>query len=250
VRIGIKLRHSNSFFSVPLQKINEQVQASIYENLPLDKAVRLHNEGYAYEKRRFKLFTFSRILGKIDRNRRNGELTFFSPVQLIIASPIDWIIHEFAQQLIRSGFLRLGGHVFTVESVNVYHPRKFTEQVKIRMLSPMTVYSTLQKGDGKKKTYYYTPFEKEFSEQISANLCKKYALLFKEVRSESIEIKPLFNHNRERIINFKGTVIKAWDGHYLLKGDPDLIQVSYETGLGSKNSQGFGMWEAIDDFHR
>jgi CRISPR-associated endoribonuclease Cas6 len=28
-----------------------------------------------------------------------------------------------------------------------------------------------------------------------------------------------------------------------LSGDPALIAITYEAGLGNKNSEGFGMWE-------
>ncbi|RLI91606.1 MAG: hypothetical protein DRO89_03615 [Candidatus Altiarchaeales archaeon] len=38
------------------------------------------------------------------------------------------------------------------------------------MLSPLTVYSTLTTGDGKKKTYYYSHYEPDFEELIDRNL--------------------------------------------------------------------------------
>ncbi|GAI77595.1 unnamed protein product [marine sediment metagenome] len=37
------------------------------------------------------------------------------------------------------------------------------------------------------------------------------------------------------------TPIKAWLGTYQIHGKPELISLAYDTGLGSKNSQGFGM---------
>lgn len=50
------------------------------------------------------------------------------------------------------------------------------------------------------------------------------------------------------IIKYKGTVIKGYSGDFILKGNPELIKLAYDTGLGSKNSQGFGcievMWKA------
>jgi CRISPR-associated endoribonuclease Cas6 len=41
-------------------------------------------------------------------------------------------------------------------------------------LSPITVYSTLYTAEGKKKTYYFSPYEQEFSQLVSINLARKY----------------------------------------------------------------------------
>lgn len=46
---------------------------------------------------------------------------------------------------------------------------------------------------------------------------------------------------------FKGTVIKGWTGLYELSLPEPLFQIAYDTGLGSKNSQGFGMVEVVRD---
>jgi CRISPR-associated endoribonuclease Cas6 len=34
-------------------------------------------------------------------------------------------------------------------------------------------------------------------------------------------------------------------GRFKLKGSPALMSIAYDTGLGSKNSQGFGMFEIV-----
>jgi len=34
-------------------------------------------------------------------------------------------------------------------------------------------------------------------------------------------------------------------GIYEIKGNPEVIVLSYDTGLGAKNSQGFGCWEKL-----
>jgi len=53
----------------------------------------------------------------------------------------------------------------------------------------------------------------------------------------------------EKIIYF-GTgpnkiIIKAWQGHFLLEGSPELIQFGLDAGLGNRNAQGFGMVELV-----
>ncbi|MFN7181678.1 MAG: CRISPR-associated endoribonuclease Cas6 [Planctomycetota bacterium] len=47
------------------------------------------------------------------------------------------------------------------------------DKVVVKMLSPITIYSTLTKRDGSKKTYYYNPFENEFGQLIRDSGVKK-----------------------------------------------------------------------------
>ncbi|RME05210.1 MAG: CRISPR-associated endoribonuclease Cas6 [Planctomycetota bacterium] len=222
-----------------------QIQALIYQNLPDEEAHHLHTEGFRYEKRTFKLFTFSRIQGKMPRKKNRNAFLFFSPIRIQIASAKDKILQLLAANLIKKEYVQLGPHKLRLHSISVHKPLQFQPVMKIRMLSPMTMYSTLEKGDQKKITHYYTPFDQEFSELISSNLQKKYYLLHNENTTQQVHLTPLFQGNRERILIFKNTVIKAWDGQYLLQGPIDLLKIAYDTGLGCKNSQGFGMWEAI-----
>ncbi len=53
----------------------------------------------------------------------------------------------------------------------------------VKTLSPITVYSTLETPDGRKKTYYYNPFKADFKELIIKNLQRKarYGLVKKLV---------------------------------------------------------------------
>lgn len=115
----------------------------------------------------------------------------------------------------------------------------------IRMLSPVTMYSTLKTPTGRKKTYYFSPFESEFSELLEGNLKKKYEALYRsEPNGLSFSIEPIGVSKRdEKIIDYKGTVIKSWMGRYRLSGSLELMKLAYDTGLGAKNSQGFGCFE-------
>jgi len=40
-------------------------------------------------------------------------------------------------------------------------------------------------------------------------------------------------------------LIKGWKGRYILEGDPQLIRFGYDAGLGSRNSQGYGIFEVM-----
>ncbi|MDN5332516.1 MAG: CRISPR-associated endoribonuclease Cas6 [Tepidanaerobacteraceae bacterium] len=49
---------------------------------------------------------------------------------------------------------------------------------------------------------------------------------------------------------YKDVIIKGWMGVYILKGDPVLLKIAYDAGLGSKNSQGFGCFEILEGLKR
>ena len=44
---------------------------------------------------------------------------------------------------------------------------------------------------------------------------------------------------------YQGNYITAWYGKYLISGKRKYLDFLYQAGLGSKNSQGFGMFEII-----
>ena len=225
---------------------NHLLQGFIYSLLDPLLRKRLHKEGYPYEKRRFKLFTFSRLLGKVKMFKEYFQ--FNPPLKLIISSPKDEILQSLAEGLLKSPEVILGKNTVYIDSINVAARPSFNHKVTIKMLSPVTIRSTLYGADGSKKSYYYSPFEKEFCRLIKENLRKKYKIVFNKNLGHDFEfsIKPQkVPPSSEKIIIYKGTVIKAWMGIYEIKGNPEVIVLSYDTGLGAKNSQGFGCWEKL-----
>ncbi len=223
---------------------NYAVQSLIYKTLSPDFKEFLHDKGFTVGKRSFKLFTFSRLLGKYIMN--GTWIMFKPPVKLCISSPIERFVREVANSFLSSGNINLCGKELRVISLEFPERPQIGDKVLCRALSPITVYSTLSMGDGRRKTYYYSPFEEEFSDLISKNLAKKIqAFTGKEVKG-LINIKPKHGSKpREHVCMFKGTVIKGWSGVYVLEGNPEFIEMGYEAGLGSKNSQGFGMIEVL-----
>jgi CRISPR-associated endoribonuclease Cas6 len=49
-------------------------------------------------------------------------------------------------------------------------------------------------------------------------------------------------------MRYRDTVIKAWSGIYELDLPEPFFLLAYDSGLGSKNPQGFGMVEVITDY--
>ncbi|MEM2544331.1 MAG: CRISPR-associated endoribonuclease Cas6 [Nitrososphaerota archaeon] len=223
---------------------NHAVQSMIYRMLSPDFREFLHDGGFRVGKRGFKLFTFSQLSGKCLINC--AETMFKPPVKLCISSPMEKFVREIANGFLSNSNVTLYGNKLRVISLEFPKRPQIGNKVLCRTLSPITVYSTLFMGDGRKKTYYYSPFEEEFNDLINKNLAKKIqAFTGKEIKG-FVNVKPQHgSKQREHICIFKGTVIKGWTGVYMLEGSPEFIEMGYEAGLGSKNSQGFGMIEVL-----
>ena len=233
---------------------NYIIQAFVYNLISSNLAKMLHDKGFEINNRKFKLFTFSRLQGNFKIDKRSNTIIFHPPFTLTISSALDQFIEELANEVLANKNLRIGKTTVKINSIEV-PTAELSEKNKIKMLSPATIYSTLKKADGKKKTYYYSPFEKEFSELISQNAKKKIRAFRSGDQNGSeiiepeakIELTPLNVTTRnEKIINYKGTIIKGWTGIYELSGNRKLIKLVYDTGLGGKNSQGFGCFDVIN----
>lgn len=229
---------------------NHIVQGFIY--CLLDPALRrfLHNEGYAYEKRQFKLFTFSRLSATMRIVKDSIALT--PPVRLAISSPKHEILQSLAEGFFNKEKYVLGKNDILVESISVLPMPDFSKPLTAKMLSPWTMYSTVTKADGRKWTQYYEPFDEEGQRLLVENLRKKYEVIYGNTEDFQFSFMPFkVNFKNRQVVKFRKfnndreqtTTITAWNGLYNLDGSPSALELSYDTGIGAKNSMGFGMWE-------
>uniref|UniRef100_A0A7C4U755 CRISPR-associated endoribonuclease n=1 Tax=candidate division WOR-3 bacterium TaxID=2052148 RepID=A0A7C4U755_UNCW3 len=243
LKITIESLHRN--ISLPIH-YNYLIQSFIYRNLSRELSKKIHDEGFKYERRNFRFFTFSRIFGDFEIIK--NKIIFNRKCFLYISSPIPDILESFANNIVKRCDIKIGGNKCYIGGIEVIFFEVNKTEYLIRFLSPVTIYSTLIAPKGKKKTYYYTPFEEEFSDKIKENLLKKYIAINENLKDGlEFDIKPeKVSKMNEHIIIYKETVIKAWSGIYRINGSKELIKLGYECGLGSKNSQGFGMIEPYE----
>ena len=247
MRIKFVFDSEKGTISLPVN-YQRQLQSFIYRTISPHLASFLHNKGFEFGKRKFKLFTFSRVFGKFRFDGERGQIEFKTPVSFYLSTIYPIIAEEFTENLVKADDIKIGKNTLFLSSVEVFMKKINSKKIKIKMLSPVVVYSTLKKADGTKKTYYYSPFESEFSDLISKNILKKYTAYYGQKPVEKdFKITPLkVSEKRNLIITvYKNTIIKSWTGIYELEGSPELLEFSYCTGIGSKNSQGFGMWEEV-----
>ena len=230
---------------------NHIVQGLVYSQLESNLASWLHGEAYSYAKRTYKMFTFSRLSGAYQLDRKIKRIRFSGPISFKLTSHNTEILASLAEHLLKSQNLRLGQNEVQVRGVEILKPPCLTESpVRVKALSPITIYSTFEKPSGGKLTHYYAPHEKDWSAMLMANLARKAGALEWELNpDEALEdayIKPYRVSERDKkVVRYKGLVIEAWMGVYELKLPETFFELAYDVGLGGKNGQGFGMVEVM-----
>ena len=231
---------------------NSLLQGMLYRLLGKDEARFWHDQGLKDGQRRLKLFVFSRLLGPFHRAhqglRFRGEATWY------VASPSEAFLESLALGLLRRGEVHIGPVLFEVTEVEVLAPPAYRRPVRLKALSPITVYSTLERPDGRKKTYYYAPQEPEFGRLVLENLRRKIrAWTGEDMPPDSATLRPVKVSNRNLVVaRYKDTVVKGWTGIYELDAPEPYFRMALDAGLGAKNSQGFGfveVWEPRNASH-
>ena len=130
-----------------------------------------------------------------------------------------------------------------IEKLTLNNNVIFTSSIKVKTLSPITVYETADDG----YTTYFSPDDEKFYNAIINNAKRKWLSFSKDSTNFDFSITPSENAwSVKRVTQFKDTFITAWHGEFYLNGNVEILNFIYNTGLGSKNSQGFGMFEAIE----
>lgn len=201
----------------------------------------IHNTGYEYNNRRFKMYTFSRLEGKYQINKEDKTITYLNEANLIVSTADDEFMKYLINNVLTNDNLIINKIKVRVEKVQVQY-MDIENGGTIITQSPIVVYSSFE-HEGKTKTYYYNPKEDEFEKLLRENLIKKYKAFYnKEPRDISFKIKAK-EKVKQNIVMYKGLVIKGWSGEFEVDGSLELLKIAYDTGLGAKNSQGFGCFE-------
>jgi len=217
------------------------LQSAIYSHIATDeeKKAFVHNKGWKYEDRSYRLFQFSGLEGRY--TVANKQITFDGEVTWEIRS-IDARLIQVLQESIREDGLQLLKQELQVTKMKLEDDEIEDEDILIEMISPICVYAT----DANKHTYFFSPDEEGFAEAVVENFIRKYAAYSGNFADEGIEIIPISVSARDKVITkYKGFYMDGWKGRYRLIGKRKYLNFLYQVGIGAKNAQGFGMFRVI-----
>lgn len=243
--LKIKLQNCNNTPTILPIDYNHIVQGFIYESINEDLAEFLHGEGYRHHARRFKMFTFSRLMGEYQLDRKNGKIIFNNEIELWIASPIEGFFSALSKTFLIGNTVRLGSNNLKIISLEGGGIEVNADTTIVETLSPIVVYSTLMRLDNRKYTCYFQPGDTDYNRLITENLKKKYqSFLDQEPPEGVVTVKPL-SRCKQITVTYKNIIIKGYMGKLKLSGPKELLKVGLEGGLGNKNAQGFGLVRSI-----
>jgi len=141
--------------------------------------------------------------------------------------------------------MRLGRNEVVVEKVYAQKYKVDKAEIVVKTLSPIVLYSTLLRPDGRKYTCYFQPGEPDYDRLLNGNLQKKYQAYYgKEPPTGTVQANAL-GRQKMSIVKYKGIIIKGYSGRLHLTGPCSLLQLAVDGGLGGKNAQGFGCVEMV-----
>ncbi len=216
------------------------IQAIIYKNLQNSYGFEsyMHNQGFGIEDKHYKMFTFGPLSGKykiIDK-----KIIFTDTVTFEVRSSENFLIQILRNNIKKNGLYYEKTYI---KDVDIFLSDYQVEEQKIiiKMQSPIVVHQT---DIETRKTYFLTPDDPQFYEGINDNFKRKYTACY-GIPSESnlemsvLEIKPKDKY----VTKYKGFYITGWKGKYEISGERKCLDFLYQVGIGSKNAQGFGMFD-------
>ncbi len=243
MRIEIFLDQENPV-AIPIQ-YNHIIQAMIYSWIKDERYSKfIHDKGYQFNERIYKLFTFSRINGIYRLDKELRKIIFYKDMHITISSASDELMGYLLNSiLLENETINVGGAEVKISRVDVKEAPVFTEKTKIYTLSPCTAYTTMDN----KQTRFYNPFDYEFSEYIRNNLLHKHESFYgKQPDDTRFEIRPTGAVKMAKV-NYKDFHILAYNCEMEMEGGLELQRMAYAAGIGGKNSQGFGCIEVKKD---
>ena len=219
------------------------VQGMIYNALGEDPAYQrfLHETGYAVGDRSFRHFVFGRLRGPYERVP--AGLRFEAGFALEVRSPQGRFIQLLLEALRPGSEHRLGRNRLTLADARLVDRRVTEGEIQIRMDSPVTVHTTGDDGS----TFFPDPYDPEFSKLLAINAARKWVSLYQTDPPGGLGFAPVRVTERDKVVTrFKEYCLTGWRGVYLLHGEPQILDLLYQTGLGSRNPQGFGLFHLQD----
>ena len=234
MRIKITI-HAKSGNLVLPQNYQHQIQGFLYHNVDQNIAKNVHSHNG------IKGIVFSLVYGKYVFDAQKKVITYPEQAYWYVSSTDSLFLISLVIHLYHNHDLVLADQEVILDCIDLIQNETEHDLVRIRTLSPITVHRSIEVGDST-STVYYAPDEDEFVDLINNNFKKKYPSMITD--HLPIAIKPV-GKIKKAVFPFKGFVIVAYSGEFLLQGKKEYINYLLDTGLGDRNTQGFGMFEII-----
>ena len=212
----------------------------------------LHEKGFGFEGKQFKMFTFSQLDVRPYKIFGNQIQLLGNEISLNIRFLVDSSMENFIKGLFMHQHCGLGNDEsttvdFQVTGVETKPPHAFTDTMRYECFSPIVI-STLRDD---RSVAYLSPEDPAFGAILIQNLIRKQsALALHEGGITSENVKGTYSFRLLNLPRKKGITIKensaqetkviSYLFRFQLTAPVELHEVGYYAGFGEKNSMGFG----------
>lgn len=239
MQLKIHIRNGREL-SLPMG-YNYQLMSGVYHLLNGDKELSgfIHSKGWRSGGAAFKLFTFSPIMGHY---RTDGkQIIFDGDISFELRSPSEEFITAVRSELFEKGRLKLFNYELEVRMLECYDRRFYNADYRIKTVSPIAVRQTDDNG----KSVYFSPDDEAFDELVNLNLYRKFTAAYGVEPPSTVDLT-LTSRPKKIVTKFKNTWVTAYHTSFDMHAHPVVVQFLYDTGLGGRNSQGFGMFDVLE----
>jgi CRISPR-associated endoribonuclease Cas6 len=209
----------------------------------------LHEKGFVFEGRKFKMFTFSQLDLRPYELSGNQIRLLGKEITLVIRFLVDSGVEHFIKGLFMEQRFGLGDRNnvvdFEVTAVETAASPVFKDKMQYQCLSPVCVSRLRPDGSAE----YLSPADPGYGQLLVANLQRKARALATEdhemVAAPAEMHFRLLNNPRKKGIHIKEgseshTQVIGYLFHFELTATAELHETGYFAGFGEKNSMGFG----------
>ena len=215
----------------------------------------LHDNGYTYaETRMFKFFCFSQLIfhgfeiSGGDRIKVKGDL-----VELYVSFMPEKGTETFVKGLFGHNTFTIGDTkskvAFRIINVEGLYPIRYYDKMTFEAMSPICIKRYLPEH----KFEYLSPEDADYKDFLLQNLISKYSAFYgKEYYSdyESFDFKVVGHKPKSSLRTIKAntpqqTKVRGYKFKFTVEGDPKLMKLIYEGGIGAENAMGFGFVKEI-----
>ena len=231
-----------SFIKHSLEKNFEKSYKEIYESKPI-----------------MKFFTFSVYLPKpkIEKDKIELDKNYFNAVFSIYDNKrfIEFY-NSFNSMIIKNNEENkehpypLKDNKMRLKNITMENEKIITSnRAIIKFLSPLVVrkHEEITINEKRKGKDIYLDFnDSDFNEQLNYSVTRLIKDLKLNGMNSNVKLEPC-KSARKTVVDFKNVLIHSSIGEYIISGESELLNILYKTGIGSKRSGGFGMFDVIKE---
>lgn len=144
-------------------------------------------------------------------------------------------------QLMRMKKYPLNNNSMKLISVKSQNRKEIVDnELVIKMQSPLIV---RQHNADTNKDEYYTYDSVEFADKVRDNVSIFLQKVNLDISVEDFSLLPV--KGKKVVVNCFGRKIDANIGIYKITGNQELLNILYQSGIGSRRSEGHGKWEVL-----